>query len=308
MAHVRISEALRAVALAPTEDLETALDRYYAPEYVHRADGKESDRVAFAQMVTAIRGQIRGGTVTVLDEVVDGEQYAERHRYKITMNDGTTAEKEVTVFGRFAPDGRFAELGETGIDIVDSAMEGPRLPEPDPTTIPSDISAFLSALPPDPQVKMLTHATSTVKPFILFARTLFTQLELPERSRELVILTTAEYTNGVFVAAQHVPISRAAGVSDETRRLIEERRLTDSSLSPYDSLILRLTAEIVQQPRVSDELFAEARKHLSDREIVEVIHVAGFYWTFGRISTVLQVPVTMVYDEETVAKVEAEPA
>ncbi|RKR87392.1 AhpD family alkylhydroperoxidase [Micromonospora pisi] len=309
MAHVRISDALRAVALYPTEDLETALDRYYAPGYVHRAEGREMDRAAFRQMVIAVRGQIRGGTVTVLDEVVDGDQYAERHRYRITMNDGTTAQKEVVVFGRFAPDGRFAELGETGVEIGDkSPSEGPRLPDPDPATIPPEVSTFLSALPPDPQVKMLTQSTGTVKPFIQFARTLFTGLELPERTRELVILTTAEYTDCGFVTAQHVPIARAAGVSDETRRLIKERRLTDPSLSAYDSLVMRFTADIAQRPTVSDELFAEAREHLSDREIVEVIQVAGYYWTFGRVSTVLQVPVTQVYGEETLTKLDAETA
>ncbi|MEU5562148.1 carboxymuconolactone decarboxylase family protein [Micromonospora musae] len=309
MEHVRISDALRAVALDPTEDLETALDRYYAPDYVHRAEGREMDRAAFRQMVIAIRGQIRGGTVTVLDEVVDGDQYAERHRYRITMNDGTTAQKEVLVFGRFAPDGRFAELGETGVDIEDrAAAAGPRLPDPDPATIPLEVSSFLSALPPDPQVKMLTLSTSTVKPFIQFARTLFTALELPERTRELVILTTAEYTDCDFVTAQHVPMARAAGVSDETRRLIGERRLTDPSLTAYDSLVMRLAAEITQRPTVSDELFTEAREHLTDREIVEVIQVVGYYWTFGRVSTLLQVPLTEVYGEETVTKLDDEAA
>ncbi|MEO3821104.1 carboxymuconolactone decarboxylase family protein [Plantactinospora sp. B24E8] len=307
MAHVRISDALRAVALDPTEELDTALDRYYAPGYVHRAEGRELDRAAFRQMVVAIRGQIRGGTVTVLDEVVDGDRYAERHRYRITMNDGTTAQKEVVVFGRFAPDGRFAELAETGADIGENTTsEGPRLPDPDPATIPAEVSTFLSALPPDPQVRMLTHATGTVKPFIQFARTLFTALDLPDRTRELVILTTAEYTDCDFVTAQHVPMARAAGVSDETLRVIGERRLTDPSLTAYDSLVMRLAAEITQRPTVRDELFAEAREHLTDREIVEVIQVVGYYWTFGRVSTVLQVPVTQVYGDETVTKLDAE--
>ncbi|MEE6260755.1 carboxymuconolactone decarboxylase family protein [Plantactinospora sonchi] len=309
MTHVRISDALLAVALDPTEDLDTALDRYYAPGYVHRSEGRELDRAAFRQMVVAIRGQIRGGTVTVLDEVVDGDRYAERHRYRITMNDGTTAQKEVVVFGRFAPDGRFAELGETGVDIEENPSSGgPRLPDPDPATIPPEVSTFLSALPPDPQVRMLTHSTGTVKPFIQFARTLFTALELPERTRELVVLTTAEYTGCTFVTAQHVPMARAAGISDETLRLIRERRLTDPSLTAYDSLVMRLTAEIAQRPTVRDELFAEAREHLSEREIVEVIQVVGYYWTFGRVSTVLRVPVTRVYGEETVTKLDAETA
>jgi len=297
MTPVRISDALRAVALDPTEELETALDRYYAPEYVHRTgDGKELDRAAFIGMVKATGAQIRGGTVTVLDEVVLGDRYAERHRYRITMNDGSTAQREVVVFGRFAPDGRFAELTEHGTDIVDRpARDAPRLPDPDPATVPDDVRDFLSRLPPDPQVTMLAHAVGTVQPFIGFARTLFTALELSDRTRELVVLTTAEYTGCRFVAAQHRPMARKAGVSDRIGDLIAQRRLTAPELSAYDSVVLRLTARIVQEPTVSDELFREARDQLSDREIVEIIQVAGYYWSFGRVNTVLEVPLTEIY-------------
>ncbi|MFF4353649.1 hypothetical protein [Streptomyces sp. NPDC001530] len=53
-------------------------------------------------------------------------------------------------------------------------------------------------------------------------------------------------------------------------------------------------------PRVSDEVFAEARRFLSDRELVELLQVAGYYWSFGRIATGLNVEVTKVYDDEPV--------
>jgi len=54
----------------------------------------------------------------------------------------------------------------------------------------------------------------------------------------------------------------------------------------------------VQRPRVSDETFQQAREFLTDRELVEVLQVTGYYWTFGRISTVLDVEVTKVYGDE----------
>jgi RNA binding exosome subunit len=46
--------------------------------------------------------------------------------------------------------------------------------------------------------------------------------------------------------------------------------------------------------RISDAL----REFLTDRELVEVLQVTGYYWTFGRISTVLDVEVTKVYGGE----------
>jgi alkylhydroperoxidase family enzyme len=173
----------------------------------------------------------------------------------------------------------------------------PRLADPDPASIPEEVRAFLASLPPDPMVKMLSYSAGTVKPFVELAKAQFTALELPARSRELVILTVAEYTASTFVAAQHDPIALAAGVGARTRQLIRDRQLDSPELSPADRALIRLTAEVVQRPRVSDEIFQQAREFLTDRELVEVLQVTGYYWTFGRISTVLDVEVTKVYGD-----------
>jgi alkylhydroperoxidase family enzyme len=174
----------------------------------------------------------------------------------------------------------------------------PRLPDPDPASIPEDVREFLTSLPPDPMVKMLSYSAGTVQLFVQLARAQFTALELPARSRELVILTVAEYTASPFVAAQHEPIASAAGVGERTRQLIRDRQLDSPELSPADRALVRLTAEVVRGPRVSEEVFQQAREFLTDRELVEVLQVTGYYWTFARISTVLDVEVTRVYGDE----------
>jgi alkylhydroperoxidase family enzyme len=173
-----------------------------------------------------------------------------------------------------------------------------RLPDPDPASIPEEVREFLTSLPPDQMVRMLSYSAGTVKPFIQLAKAQFTSLKLPARSRELVILTVAEYTASTFVAAQHDPVARAAGVGERTRQLIRDRQLDSPELSPADRALICLAAEVVQRPRVSDETFQQARKFLTDRELVEVLQVTGYYWTFGRISTVLDVEVTKVYGDE----------
>ncbi|PZG04939.1 carboxymuconolactone decarboxylase family protein [Nonomuraea aridisoli] len=171
----------------------------------------------------------------------------------------------------------------------------PRLADPDPKTVPDDVREFLAQLPPDPLVRMLTHSAGTVKPFIQLARAQFSSLELPARSRELVILTVAEYAECAFVAAQHGPMSDAAGVDERTRRLIHDRDLDSPELPASDRALIRFTAEVVRRPRVPDDLFEQARRFLSEREIVEVLQVAGYYWAFSRVCTVLDVELTQVY-------------
>jgi hypothetical protein len=123
MNYVRISDALRALLFEPDSGAELAqvLDRYYAPDFTYRSDGKTLDRHEFAEMVARVRSQVAEGTVTVLDELRDGTAYAERHVYHITLKDGATQDREVAIFGTFAPDGRFRQLSETGFDIAPAA-------------------------------------------------------------------------------------------------------------------------------------------------------------------------------------------
>jgi alkylhydroperoxidase family enzyme len=173
-----------------------------------------------------------------------------------------------------------------------------RLPAPDPASLPEDVRDYLAALPPDPMVAMMSLSAGTVKPFIELARAQFTALELPARSREVVILAVAACTDGAFVAAQHQPIAAAAGVDEDTRRRIAARDLESPALTRADRALAALAAAVVAGPRVPDEVFARARAFLADREIVEVLQVTGYYWTFGRMTTVLDVPLTHVYGDE----------
>ena len=165
----------------------------------------------------------------------------------------------------------------------------PRLADPDPNTVPDDVREFLAQLPPDPMVKMLTHSVSTVKLFIQTAQAQFTSLALPARSRELVTLTVAKCAECAFVASQHESMSEAAGVDRRTRELIASGAFDSPELSAYDSTLIRFAAEVMARPRVSDERFAQVRELLTEREIAEVLQVIGFYWSFCRVCTVLDV-------------------
>jgi hypothetical protein len=122
MNHVRISDALRALVFEPdAAELDQVLDRYYAPDYTHRTDGKTLDRDEFAEMAARVRSQVAEGSVTVLDELRDGSAYAERHVFHITLKNGAIQDREVAIFGTFAADGRFRHLSETGFDIDPAA-------------------------------------------------------------------------------------------------------------------------------------------------------------------------------------------
>jgi alkylhydroperoxidase family enzyme len=175
-----------------------------------------------------------------------------------------------------------------------------RLPAPGPAAVPEDLREFLAQFPPDEMFTMLTHSPTTVKPLMGLAQALYTSLDLPARDRELAILALADAVGGEFVFAQHVPISAKAGVDDALRRAIRARDHDNPALTDHDRAIVRFTTELATAKPVSDAAFAALRRFLSDREVVELLHVCGYYWTLSRLCTVLQVDLTRLYVDVTV--------
>jgi AhpD family alkylhydroperoxidase len=154
----------------------------------------------------------------------------------------------------------------------------------------------VSNLPPDEMVRMMALSPTTARQYVEFARTLLTRLALPAREREMVILTVAATTEADFVAAQHRPIARKAGVDPSVATLIERREYAE--LDASDRTLVEFVAAVVTGPRVDEELFARLREFRSNQEIVEVLTLTGYYWSFGRIATVLDVQLTKVYENE----------
>ncbi|MFI5898185.1 carboxymuconolactone decarboxylase family protein [Actinoplanes sp. NPDC051513] len=170
-----------------------------------------------------------------------------------------------------------------------------RLEDPDPESFTDEVRDLVAALPPDEMNKMLSHGVGTMNLFVKMARTQFSDLELPGRLREMVILTVAVYTDCSFEIAKHEPVARDSGVEGRVRQLIRARWIDSPELSDHDRTLLRFTVEVLRSPTVSDELFDSVRGILSEREIIEVLQVIGYYWTSGRIVTVLDVQLTEVY-------------
>ena len=175
-----------------------------------------------------------------------------------------------------------------------------RLQAPDLAAVPEDLRDFLAQFPPDEMFTMLTHAPTTVRPFIGLAQALYSALNLAVRDRELAILTLADVVGGEFVFAQHVPISENAGIDEKVRQAIRDRDHDNPALTDHDRAVVGFTTELATAQPVSDATFAALRRFLSEREVVELLHVCGYYWTLSRLCTVLQVDLTRLYADVTV--------
>jgi alkylhydroperoxidase family enzyme len=117
----------------------------------------------------------------------------------------------------------------------------------------------------------------------------FAKLELPRAIRELVTLQGAVVNSADYEWGQHIALSAAAGVNEEQRTALRRGDVDAACFSPAERAALRLAAAVEEGPTVTDPIFKEAARYLSDRQLVELVGIVGYYWMLGRIATVFQV-------------------
>ncbi len=162
-----------------------------------------------------------------------------------------------------------------------------RIPYVDPDAASPDVRAALDALPALNVFRMLANADSAFVPFVRFAGTLLTQLELDEKLRELAILLTAARTGAEYEWIQHAGISRAMGIPDEQIDAIERGDLEADCLGPDAHAVLRFVSEVLDGPRASEETFGALAERFGHRQIVELLLVVGTYQALARVMTTL---------------------
>lgn len=179
-----------------------------------------------------------------------------------------------------------------------------RLPYIDAESAPDRVRAALDLVPPLNVFRMLAHAETVFEPWLRMSGAILTQLELSPALRELAILQVAKQAEAEYEWVQHVAIGTHAGLSSEQIQAVEEGRIaTADCLGEAERAVLALTQAVVAGARAGDELFAEARRHLGPRELVELLLTIGNYLALARVMTVLELEV-----DDAVANVVVEAA
>lgn len=92
-----------------------AMDRHFATTFRQRIGGRWLDRAEFSAGISELRVVTRTVAITVLDEMVDGARYAERHRIELTKDDGALIAMEVYVFAERDHNGHFVRIEEATV-------------------------------------------------------------------------------------------------------------------------------------------------------------------------------------------------
>jgi alkylhydroperoxidase family enzyme len=165
-----------------------------------------------------------------------------------------------------------------------------RIPYPDIASASPEVKDMLARLPAPANIfNMMAHAETCLKPVMKLGGTLLGKLRLDPKLRELCLLHAVKLEGGEYEWMQHVPIAKDLGATDDQIAALARGDDAAGCFSPLETAALRFTREVVVDARASEAGLANLRAHLSDREVVELILMAGFYIMLARLTESLGV-------------------
>ncbi|HWA88989.1 MAG TPA: carboxymuconolactone decarboxylase family protein [Rhizomicrobium sp.] len=168
----------------------------------------------------------------------------------------------------------------------------PLIPYADPDTLPGDARAAFEGLTRKLNIfRMWANAPTLFAPGLGLGGAILSKQKLAKDLRELIILAVARLEGGIYEWVQHVPIGRRAGCTDAQIAALEALRFDDAAFDARAKAMLALVRETVRDVKASEEAVAEADKHFSPQEMVEIVLTAGFYMTMARMTETFRVDV-----------------
>ncbi|MEZ0075338.1 carboxymuconolactone decarboxylase family protein [Planotetraspora sp. GP83] len=140
--------------------------------------------------------------------------------------------------------------------------------------------------------RMLAHAQGVWASYAKTGGLLATTTLLPARLRELVILRIAHLQVCSYELAQHEPLARRYGVTEEELAALRvDGELDDGGFDETEHAALELVTEMILEKDAADRTFDRAHAVLGDRGTVELLLLAGQYAGLALFLNTLRVDV-----------------
>ena len=165
-----------------------------------------------------------------------------------------------------------------------------RIPYPDLNKATPEVRDMLGRLPSPANIfNMMAHAETCLKPVMKLGGALLGKLQLDPMLRELCLLHAVKLEGGDYEWVQHVPIALHLGAAQAQIDALAKGDDKAGCFSALEKAALTFTREVVVDAKASAAALSELRKHLSEREVVELILMSGFYITLARLTETLGV-------------------
>lgn len=163
-----------------------------------------------------------------------------------------------------------------------------RLPYPDLASLPETNRKLLETLPPLNIFRMLAGSGPSFVPFMSLINAYLNEGLLDVELRELVILRVGHLCGSAYELHQHLRVSRTLGLS-ESRIEAAAGTLPSPQFSEAENAALALADKLVAHVKAGKEIFEEARAHLGDSGVQELIIIVGVYLLVCRYLETLEI-------------------
>ena len=160
----------------------------------------------------------------------------------------------------------------------------PRIPYPDVTRLPETVQRTLASVPLN-VVRICAHASLPLfEAQGQLGRAVASPEVLEPRLRETIILRVAYLSDSEYELHHHIPLGRAAGLTEEELGAIAEGSY--GRLEPLLAAAACFTDEVVQQLSPSERTLARLRQLASDQILVNIVLTIGCYMSIARLVAV----------------------
>lgn len=124
-------------------------------------------------------------------------------------------------------------------------------------------------------VKLVGHSGPVTQAFGVLLDVYFNKLSLTPRVREIAYLTVARANECAYCQGHHVPMGKAAGLSDEHISLLGPQGFDNPAFNEAERAVIRFAYQTTQAVKAEDEAVEALKRNFSPKEIAELAFVAA---------------------------------
>ena len=113
--------------------------------------------------------------------------------------------------------------------------------------------------------------------------------DLPAADRELIILVTAREMEARYAWARHEHRAHEEGTPQEAVAAVRANGPLDE-LTKHDRLLIEITRSLLRTRRLTDAQYAEMVAEVGERQLIELVALAGHYSLIGLTLGAFEVP------------------
>jgi alkylhydroperoxidase family enzyme len=165
-----------------------------------------------------------------------------------------------------------------------------RIPYFDFDTLDEKNKQFFSLMPKLNIFRMMAHAASIRREFIKLGAAILYNGRLDPILREFAIIRTGILCGSSYEVHQHRALARKLKMPDEKMEALAVGS-SSPAFNELERLVIRMTEEIFENRKASDETFSALSARLSHAEMVELTVAIGYYQMVSCFLETLQVDI-----------------